>query len=69
MKYIATVSIVDMDYRSYAGSEDVEVDSWEDAETYCKDQSWSGEYYKVDFLRNKTTGKVYRNEKAMEEEG
>lgn len=61
-KFKASVVCIDRDYRAYVGTTDIFVDSWKEAEEYCKENSWTGEYYYIEFLINLETKQLYYNQ-------
>ncbi len=52
-KYIATMSYTDKDWPYYWEEEKVEVDSMEEAEKWCEDNSSRRQYYSVVKLEGK----------------
>lgn len=42
-----TITEIDKDYRALSGTAKLEFKSWNDAEKYCKEESWSGYDYFV----------------------
>lgn len=58
-RFIATIREIDLDYRSYVGSEDIAVDSWKEAESICKSKSWTGSSFSVKSLLDMEDNKVY----------
>ena len=52
-KYIATMSYTDKDWPYYCEEKDVDVDSMEEAEKWCEDNSSRREYYTVKELKEK----------------
>ena len=52
-KYIATMEYIDKDWPYYREEEKVEVDSMEEAEKWCEDNSSRRQYYKVIKLEEK----------------
>ena len=46
-KYIATMEYIDKDWPYYREEEKVEVNSMEEAENWCKENSHRRQYYKV----------------------
>lgn len=60
MKYVANIHEFDSDYHhSYGRDIKVEVNSWEEAEAYCKENSSRPFRYTINFLKCSETGKVY----------
>lgn len=64
-KYTATIDVIDNDYRAFVGSEEIEVDSWEEAEEYCRKEEWSGYSHMVDCLRDNHTKKSFGSRKEF----
>ena len=64
-KYTALINEFDKDYRSYSGEVTISVSSWEEAEEWCKKESWSGYMYSVHLLEDKNTCQVYWTKEEM----
>ena len=62
-KFIASINIIDNDYRSLCGCKDIYVDSWQEAKDYCDSSSWTGERYLLDYLMDRETKKFLNTEK------
>lgn len=62
-KFIAFINIIDNYYHSFCGREDICVDSWQEAESYCDNNSWAGEYYMLDYIMDRET-KTFINTEA-----
>ena len=62
----AEIDKVDNDYRAWCGTITIKVNSWDEAEIYCKENSWSGISYHLDFLVCGDTGKVLNSEKEYQ---
>jgi hypothetical protein len=60
-KFKAFINVFDNDYPAFIKSEGIMVDSWEEAEAYCKHESWSGESYILTFLLSITCGGTISN--------
>lgn len=61
MKFRAFIDECNNDYRSWCGREEIIVDSWEEAELYCKEESWTGSSYIIDYLFHKETNTTIRS--------
>jgi hypothetical protein len=46
-KYRAIIHKVDRDYHAFTGSKEISVNSWDEAEAYCLEHSWTGHDYYV----------------------
>ena len=64
-KFTAYIDVIDNDYRAWVGTEQVEVDSWDEAEEYCRKEDWSGYSHMVDSLRDNKTGKGFGSRKEF----
>lgn len=65
MKYIAYIDVVDNDYRAWVGTKSINVNSWKEAEEYCRKEDWSGFSYSVDYLLDNKSKKIYRSRKEF----
>ncbi|MGL6099724.1 MAG: hypothetical protein ACRC0G_08865 [Fusobacteriaceae bacterium] len=46
-KFRAIIDMIDKDYHAFAGTKEIQVDSWEEAENYCYENEWSGYSFMV----------------------
>lgn len=67
-KYRAIIHEFDKDYNSFSGSKDIPVNSWEEAEAYCNEHSWSGHDYVVYGLIDDSIQKGYFSKKEFKDE-
>lgn len=64
-KFRAIIDIIDKDYNAFAGKEEIQVDSWEEAEEYCREHEWSGHYFMVYGLIDDSIQKGYFSRKEF----
>ena len=53
--YTAYINEFDRDYHCFCGTEEIQVDSVEEAREHCRKQTWSGYSYNIHNMRHNTT--------------